>query len=776
MGREEFVEALLALMKKSEPLRDRFRGKLGAPDAATVEVAGRANHVWFREDGNPSKLRQIFNNRTPNIPDLPVIVGYDIYNPQVEQVLDIDINMLPDWYGRTHVPQHHKTHELGATDGLGTRVDSDVVYLQKGQYLPLKLRPASSNSMLLFVEPDWYAFGDQQNYWPGGLTKVFSAPVTDGQAAMELVCIDGATNTLLYVRSADFESGSPLNQNTIPTPPTGSVPLGAVYLPHGVTALTAANISDSRIFNRTFGGIVSGYSHSHSSLVDGGLLFRGLTVTGDQHWVRASDQKEFLSYFSELEELHMYGDVSVTGNVIVTGGALRMLDSRIEVKDNLTNALSLIDDGGTDPYFTVVSTNAQRKFVFNQDEADIDYQFKSVGEANALLVQGSDGYVSIGKSAPDNRLDVYDNISNVYVAHFFNDAASAGHVVHIQTDGTAGGTSALWVETATEVNSFIVRGDGTVGIGAASPSRKLEVRDSEDPSVDYIGIIINNAFAASWQQGEKAAAIEFAKDGDVNAYIASMHTRAGGDHTNPDSGLVFATSTGATPDLAEHVVITHDGNVGIGILAALPAKLSVNGTTRLGDPGGANYSAFAADGYVTLEGTARASEDIQFNIVVLKPGAAAPTAAIIGITPVLLFDTTTDDEAHLILEVPHNYDAGTDFRAHFHWAPTDGNAGDVTWGIEYHITRDENNEVLTAATTTAIIVDATQSLQDEVLESGNITIDGTGVQSEDHIHIRIFRDADASEGGASDTYANDAALISFDIEYMINSFGADTQF
>jgi len=195
---------------------------------------------------------------------------------------------------------------------------------------------------------------------------------------------------------------------------------------------------------------------------------------------------------------------------------------------------------------------------------------------------------------------------------------------------------------------------------------------------------------------------------------------------------------------------------------------------RVGD--GTNNVSVATDGFITLTGTARASEDMQFVVKKLKPGASAPTEAIVGITPVFQFDTTTDDEAHLVFEILHNYDNGTDFRAHFHWAPTNGNAGDVTWGIEYHITRDENNEVLTEATTTAIIVDATQSLQDEVLETGNIIISGSGVQSEDHMHIRIFRDADASEAGASDTYASDASLISFDVEYMIDGFGEDSQF
>lgn len=190
----------------------------------------------------------------------------------------------------------------------------------------------------------------------------------------------------------------------------------------------------------------------------------------------------------------------------------------------------------------------------------------------------------------------------------------------------------------------------------------------------------------------------------------------------------------------------------------------------------ANNMTTAVDGFVTLIGTARAMMDMSFNIVRLKKGGVSdPAESIVGITYALGFDATADEEVFLTTVIPHDYDNGTDLKAHFHWAPSDGNAGDVTWGIEYQIMRPENNHVLTTATTTLIVVDATQSLQDECLQSGDITIDGTGVEKGDMLHARIFRDANASEGGASDTYAVDANLCTFDIEYMVDGHGEDVQ-
>lgn len=189
-----------------------------------------------------------------------------------------------------------------------------------------------------------------------------------------------------------------------------------------------------------------------------------------------------------------------------------------------------------------------------------------------------------------------------------------------------------------------------------------------------------------------------------------------------------------------------------------------------------NNLTVGTDGFLVLTGTARAAIDHEFEPSNLKlPASDFPGTATLGLTPVFQFNALSDEEVFGAFELEHIYNDGTDLLAHFHWAPADGNAGNVTWGLEWHVTTPNNNEVLTEATTTQIVVDATESLQDEVLLSGNITLDGTGLVSEMTFHFRVFRDADASEAGASDTYAADASLIHFDIEIMVDGFGTDEQ-
>lgn len=98
------------------------------------------------------------------------------------------------------------------------------------------------------------------------------------------------------------------------------------------------------------------------------------------------------------------------------------------------------------------------------------------------------GYVGIAIS-PNNPLDVYANVSSVYVAHIFNDQGSAGHGLHVQTDGTGSGTIAFLVQTGTYNPAFQVRGADAkaycnfgAGPGSAGPSCALDVDSNSNTS------------------------------------------------------------------------------------------------------------------------------------------------------------------------------------------------------------------------------------------------------------------------------------------------------
>jgi len=142
---------------------------------------------------------------------------------------------------------------------------------------------------------------------------------------------------------------------------------------------------------------------------------------------------------------------------------------------------------------------------------------------------------------------------------------------------------------------------------------------------------------------------------------------------------------------------------------------------------------------------------------------------------VLAFNKSTDEEVFGLFCVPGDYDDGTDLKFHIHWAPDIASTDTVTWGLEYLILTSDNDEQLTGSTTTAIVTDDAQNLAEELLQTGDITISGTGVVSGDVIQFRIFRDADASESGADDDFDDDAFLVAAHIVYMSDAVGGDSQ-
>jgi len=152
------------------------------------------------------------------------------------------------------------------------------------------------------------------------------------------------------------------------------------------------------------------------------------------------------------------------------------------------------------------------------------------------------------------------------------------------------------------------------------------------------------------------------------------------------------------------------------------------------------------------------------------PPSNYPARSEIGVSPVMLFDASTDEWIYYEWEVPENYDSSSDFKIRFYWSPTDTGTGDVVWGIEYTVISPNNNEVLTSATTTLTVVDSAEGVANELLKTDFITISGTGVLPGDIITIRVFRDAD----NAADTYGADAALVHLGLYFKIDRNGIAT--
>ncbi|KKN28536.1 hypothetical protein LCGC14_0853330, partial [marine sediment metagenome] len=147
--------------------------------------------------------------------------------------------------------------------------------------------------------------------------------------------------------------------------------------------------------------------------------------------------------------------------------------------------------------------------------------------------------------------------------------------------------------------------------------------------------------------------------------------RQSGDEQSVLAAITASHDGAADDEKGKVEIYTNDGSDGFA--PTLRCTLDSAGIWQIGDGGATNYMQIAGDGFVELNGTARATIDISFDPNNIKlPAANFPALSEIGLTPVFLFDKTADEELRGAFEIPHEYSPGTDLQAHFHWAPVDG--------------------------------------------------------------------------------------------------------
>ncbi len=141
-----------------------------------------------------------------------------------------------------------------------------------------------------------------------------------------------------------------------------------------------------------------GNSTTHVSVKDGdnGTTF-ALTLATDAVMITSTNRLEF---GDDGTYIHQSAD-----------GVLDLVsDTEIEINATDVDMNGALDLDGT-------FTQDAGAVVFNEAGADYDFRVEGVGEANALFVQGSDGFVGIGNAAPTALL-------------------TAGAITTLVTDGT----------------------------------------------------------------------------------------------------------------------------------------------------------------------------------------------------------------------------------------------------------------------------------------------------------------------------------------------------
>jgi len=463
VSRRRFEEVLA----QYEPIRPADPALMG-DGLGNVAVSGRDGFVYIRV-GSELVVGQAYNNRVPNRENLPIIVGYSSDQPALFQVLSIREVYAGADSGHDMIPQvvaHHNSHELGNADG-----GDDVVYVQKQQILPLLAYETDPASMYINVASDWYPWQSGFKFFEGATSADLSGyvPTTSGQARYLLVSVDGATNILqytegdtwsLYLPPADLSS-------LVPDAPAGSVPVVAIYLPYGTTALTReTNLYDVRILISPVGGSLLPAVHDHSDAANGGATLGPLAVTVTNEGLHildtGGDHDLIIKPGTDLGADRILtlttGDAARTITLSGNPTLADWFDQAVKAASTPTFASQIITDAG------YVGLGAAKGRIEFNDEAVDNIQFL-------------DCNVGVG-GVPDKRFTVKDDVSGV-VASFYNDGNNnnrQGILVQCGADANSASMLALWLDGDGGIIGYVI-GDGGTGVTyhSASDIRSKEV-------------------------------------------------------------------------------------------------------------------------------------------------------------------------------------------------------------------------------------------------------------------------------------------------------------
>lgn len=255
---------------------------------------------------------------------------------------------------------------------------------------------------------------------------------------------------------------------------------------------------------------------------------------------------------------------------------------------------------------------------------------------------------------------------------------------------------------------------------------------------------------------------------------------------NTDVGLLFdvwegiedqSLSLGAltiTPSVnaTDIFKITNAAGTALITMDTTNAIFKVNAISKLGDGGTTNYAQFAADGELTLAGTARVTREIVVGAGLFHKGSSAPDDVILSNgLHVLAFDKTTVQHAHYNTIIPPDFASGTTLSIQIDWAFDTAEANHYqTWVVEYLLVADGEDP------SGAI----TRTFQKSVISTGNndkqlhMTF-GTGITgavADETLLLTIYRDSDATYD--TDDLNQDSWLFAFHLHYIADKLGTPT--
>jgi len=190
-----------------------------------------------------------------------------------------------------------------------------------------------------------------------------------------------------------------------------------------------------------------------------------------------------------------------------------------------------------------------------------------------------------------------------------------------------------------------------------------------------------------------------------------------------------------------------------------------------GDGGTTNYAAFAADGTLSLHGTARTSMHRSIANANFGKGNTKPDQVIAG--NFTGWSYGIGDDSVITMELPHDCDTSADIEVHITWYIDEGdNTKDVQWEVKWSAVPHDGTEAVDAPTHTDTIDSgdiAINAVAKRVVYNNLGSIPAGSIVDHDTIGITFKRVV--LDGGAGANPTAEPVVLSLHLEYVCDGLG-----
>ena len=411
--------------RENTPTRTAFLGDGNGYATSNIVVSDNPTMFYARERMGDKQYFVVPNFNAAINPqfNLPVVIGYDQTNPNIEQILGIDMSIFPYQSSASvlgGLGPHHSQHEFGG----GDEVFIDPELIKIGLFTPDN--PATLGG---YIQPFYYSNKAQGlRAFPGSRIDSVDAykPSVSGATRFLTIAFSPDSGSIVYragtdlsstATSATFEellegSGSvttPGGSAALPIVPGGEIPLATFILTSTTASLNWSAANSSYYHSRLFLGKVDTDIYARLDSLERQVKMTTLPTTGAAKYSSVGDKNVHDGDFriGRINDQQWTGTSSPSwGNKLFFSGALGTASWNSENSDTLSMARYNADNNVT--YLRMSLGDDDGDGDTNNDGFQIG--IASIGGAyTPQFTFKTDGRFGLGTDAPTAAIDINSN-------------------------------------------------------------------------------------------------------------------------------------------------------------------------------------------------------------------------------------------------------------------------------------------------------------------------------------------------------------------------------